>query len=133
MVKLILGEAGSGKTKDLITAINTSVEQETGSVVCIERGETLRFDISHRVRLIDIKDYSNSGLEFMKGFISGLHAGNFDISCIYIDSLAKMVGADNAEAFCNWCSIFSEVNMVNFVITLSIAPDQVSEGLKQYL
>ena len=36
MVRLIMGANGAGKTKQLIELIHTSVESESGSVVCIE-------------------------------------------------------------------------------------------------
>ncbi len=135
MVKLIMDVQGSGKTKDLIASINESVKQENGSVVCIEKGNTLRYDIHYRVRLIDIDEYHAEGLAFLKGFISGLHAGNFDISRIFIDSLSKMLGADGdkAEEFCQWCEQFSKQNAVDFTITISADPEQASEGMKKYL
>ena len=41
MVKVILGLKGSGKTKKLIDSINSAVKNETGSMVCIEKGNAL--------------------------------------------------------------------------------------------
>ena len=58
MVKLIMGLKGSGKTKQLVTDINEAVKNETGSMVCIEKGTKLRYDIDIRVRLIDDQEYS---------------------------------------------------------------------------
>ena len=91
MVKLIMGLKGSGKTKQLVQDINESVKNETGSMVCIEKGSALTFDIDYRVRLIDASEYDIGNYTFLKGFISGLHAGNFDISHIFIDSFYKLV------------------------------------------
>lgn len=48
MVNIMMGPEGSGKTKLLINAINNSVKHETGSMVCIESGNALRFDVDHR-------------------------------------------------------------------------------------
>ena len=53
MVHIIMGPEGSGKTKRLIDAIHQALKDETGSMVCIEKGHTMRFDVDHRVRLID--------------------------------------------------------------------------------
>ena len=50
MVNIMMGPEGSGKTKLLINAINNSVKHETGSMVCIENGNALRFDVDHRQR-----------------------------------------------------------------------------------
>lgn len=135
MVKVIMGAQGSGKTKDLIASINESVKNENGSVVCIEKGNTLRYDINYRVRLIDTDDYNIGSLPFLQGFISGLHAGNFDISHIFIDSLYKILGSDKDKAadFCAWCDAFAAKNDLRFTITVSDDPDTACEGLKKYL
>ena len=53
MVKLYAGLSGSGKTKEMIHAINQAVETEAGSLVCIEQGNKLRYDVNYKVRLIE--------------------------------------------------------------------------------
>ncbi len=136
MVKLIAGLKGSGKTKQLIHDINESVKNEAGSMVCIEKGTKLRYDIDIRVRLIDYQEYSMGSLSFLKGFISGLHAGNFDISHIFIDSFYKLV--DNAsvqevEDFVLWCEQFGKVNDLCFTIAVSEDPEKLSEATKAFL
>ena len=47
MVNIMMGPEGSGKTKLLIGALNQAVQRESGSIVCIEKGDTLRFDVDH--------------------------------------------------------------------------------------
>ena len=47
MIKLIIGNKGSGKTKKLIDMVNTTAAESNGSVVCVELGDTLTFNISH--------------------------------------------------------------------------------------
>ena len=136
MVKLLMGLKGSGKTKQLIQDINESVKNETGSMVCIEKGTKLRYDIDIRVRLIDYQEYMMGSLTFLKGFISGLHAGNFDISHIFIDSFYKLVeNADVAEVedFVLWCDKFGKANDLSFTIVVSEDPANATEALKAYL
>ena len=108
MVKVIMGLKGSGKTKQLVKDINEAVQSETGSVVCVEFGKKLTYDIDYRVRLIDAKEYAVTDSTLLKGFISGLHAGNFDITHVFIESLYKIIGEDRAtgEAFVAWCEKF---------------------------
>ena len=36
MVNIMMGPEGSGKTKQLIGALNQAVQRESGSIVCIE-------------------------------------------------------------------------------------------------
>ena len=67
-------------------------------MVAIERGDTLRFDLSHKVRLIDIDEYDISDFNSFYGFLSGLIAGNYDISHIFVDATFK-IGGRNYDAF----------------------------------
>ncbi|MBE6932147.1 MAG: hypothetical protein E7464_02020 [Ruminococcaceae bacterium] len=134
MVKVIVGQKGSGKTKELIESIQLAVEQESGSIVCIEKGNSLRYDISYRVRLVDAKEYGIKTYDQMIGFISGLHAGNFDITHIFIDNLCKLLGNDASQAvdFCQWCEVFGEQNNLKFTIAISDDPDSADERLRKY-
>ena len=135
MIQVIMGLKGSGKTKKLIDSINAAVAEAHGDVVCIEYGKKLTYDVSHRVRLVDSKEYGITNLDMLKGFISGLHAGNFDITNVYIDNLYKTIGTDRAagEAFITWCAAFAEANNMKFTITVSDDPAGASEEIKKYL
>ena len=135
MIQIIMGLKGSGKTKKLLSAINEAVTSATGDVVCIEYGKKLTYDVNYRVRLVDSKEYGISNSDMLKGFLSGLHAGNFDITNVYIDNLYKTIGSDraNGEAFVAWCAQFAEVNNMNITITISDDPEQASEDMKKYL
>ena len=136
MVKVIMGLKGSGKTKNLIETINATVKQDNGSVVCIEKGNALTFDISHRCRLIDAGEYQLYGYTFLKGFICGLHAGNFDITNIFIDSFYKIIAeptVEKTDEFLTWCDEFGKANNMNFTISLSQDPATASETMKKYM
>ena len=110
MVKLIIGGTGSGKTKELIDQVNAAVKEEKGSVVCISRGNKLTFDISH--------------------------AGNYDITRVFIDGLYKIIGgkdAAKAEEFLVALDAFSSKHSVNFTVSLSEEPESATEGMKRFL
>ena len=135
MVKLIMGLKGSGKTKQLVTDINEAVKNETGSMVCIEKGTKLRYDIDIRVRLIDYQEYSMGTLTFLKGFISGLHAGDYDITHIFIDSLYKISVCNDTletEAFLQWCEEFGKANKIDFTISISADVATATDGIKKF-
>ena len=136
MVKLIMGLRGSGKTNRLIQDINESVKNESGSVVCIEKGTKLRYDIDIHVRLIDYQEYNLNTLTVLKGFISGLHAGNFDISHIFIDSFYKLVkdaSISEVEDFILWCDKFGGTNNISFTVVVSEDPENATEVLRKYM
>ena len=135
MIKVIMGLKGSGKTKKLIDSINEAVKQASGDVVCIEYGKKLTYDVNYRVRLVDSEEYAISNSDMLKGFLSGLHAGNFDITNVYIDNLYKTIGADraNGEEFVEWCAAFAAANNMNITITISDDLALASENIKKYL
>ena len=135
MIHLIMGLKGSGKTKKLIASINEAVASAQGDVVCIEYGKKLTYDVNYRVRLVDSKEYGISNLDMLKGFLSGLHAGNFDITNVYIDNLYKTIGIDRAagEDFILWCADFAQANNMNITVTVSDDPALASEEVKKFL
>lgn len=136
MVHIITGLQGSGKTKQLIDSVHEALKNESGSMVCIEKGHTLRFDLDHRVRLVDAGEYMLGSYVFLKGFISGLHAGNFDITHIFIDNLYKVSHCDDpaqTETFLNWCDQFAQANGVRFTITIPGDPDNAPGYIAKFL
>ena len=136
MVNIMMGPEGSGKTKLLIGALNQAVQRESGSIVCIEKGDTLRFDVDHKVRLIDIKEYAYGGYPFLRGFISGMYAGNYDISHVFVDNLCKIAHSKEdrqIENFLDWLDRFSEKNEVKFTVTMTGDADTATDEMKRYL
>ena len=136
MVRLIMGEKGTGKTKKLIELINASAAEENGNVVCIEAKSTMTFDIHYHVRLISADEYQITTYEGLRGFVSGLYAGNYDISHVFVDNLCKIAGSNDLQAvetFLHWLDRFSEENGVKFTVTISADEDTATEGMKQYI
>ena len=135
MIQVIMGLKGTGKTKKLLDSINETLKNANGDIVCIEYGKKLTYDVNYRVRLVDSQEYAISSSDMLKGFLSGLHAGNFDITNVYIDNLYKTIGTDRAvgEEFVIWCAGFAEANNMNITITISDDPNLASDALKKYL
>ena len=135
MIHVIMGLKGSGKTKKMVDSIHATVASASGDVVCIEYGKKLTYDLNYRVRLVDSQEYGINSVDMLKGFLSGLHAGNFDITHVYIDNLYKTIGNDRAqgEAFIAWCAGFANANNMEITVTVSDDPAQASDLVKQYL
>ena len=135
MIHVIMGLKGSGKTKKLLDSIQETVSSASGDVVCIEYGKKLTYDVNYRVRLVDSKEYGISNVCMLKGLLSGLHAGNFDITHVFIDNLYKTIGNDKAagEEFIVWCAKFAADNQMEITITISEDPANLSDEVKQYV
>jgi len=130
-----MGLKGSGKTTQLIELVRKAVEEEQGDVVCIEKGERLRYNVSHRVRLIEASHYAFDGYDFLKGFISGLYSANYDITHIFIDSVIRIIkaGVDGRlEDFLDWCEDFSVREDVKFTLSISADIALATERIKKY-
>ena len=135
MIHVIMGLKGSGKTKKLVDSVNAAASTADGVVGCIEYGNKLTYDVNYRVRLVDSKEYAISNACMLKGFLSGLHAGNFDITHVYIDNLYKTIGTDRAagEDFILWCADFAKANNMEITLSVSDDPALASEEVKKFL
>ena len=91
MVRLIMSGKGEGKTKQLMELMTSAAETENGCMVCIEAARSISFSLRHQTRMIDAGEYQLTTFDTLRGFLSGLYAGNYDISHIFIDDLCKIV------------------------------------------
>ena len=135
MLKLIIGVKGTGKTKTLISMVNEAVEKSEGTVVCIEKGVGLRFDVKYTVRLINTNDYLILDAEALYGFVAGILASNHDVTDLFIDSALKICNEDMAafEKLVSEIAAISDKLGVNVVITASMPADAASDEIKKYL
>lgn len=132
MVTLIIGKKGSGKTKKLIALANETAAASSGNVVVIEKGAKLTYDITHKARLIDSDAYEISGYDMMFGFLSGICAGNYDVSDILVDSTFKIcpTAVEGLEEFIVKVNKLAEATETKFTFLISSAESDLPEGLK---
>ncbi|MBQ7923255.1 MAG: hypothetical protein IJ325_11910 [Clostridia bacterium] len=135
MMKLIIGKKGSGKTKTLIDMVNSALDMTKGDVVCIEKGDKLKFDIRYQCRLIDAEQYSINDGQSLYGFIAGILASNHDVTDLFIDSALKICENDVAEfdKFLQEVDALLKNYTVNCVMTSSIAVEDATETMMKYL
>lgn len=137
MVKLIVGNRGTGKTKRLIADASQAVEESLGHVVCIEKGDALSLNLkASEIRLIDIDEYFIKGPEAYYGFISGLLAGNYDITHIYCDATYKIICGDTKdpevlEKFINTVDSLGKLHDCIVTFSVSTSEEELPESLKE--
>lgn len=134
MLKLIAGKKGTGKTKQLISMVNSEVEVSSGKVACIEKGNKLTYDINHNARLLDTDNYKISNCDALYGFLAGICASDYDVKAIFIDGIKKIVGEDYDEI----SKLISKVDDlfkddVKVVLTISADPSELPESIKKFL
>ncbi len=118
MIKLIVGKKGSGKTKKLVDMVNEAAATSLGNVVCIEKGDTLTYSVTHKARLVDVKEYSISGYPEYYGLLSGIKAGNHDVTHIFGDATIK-IGGSNLEELAVFLERVSALSDIEFVFAIS--------------
>ncbi|MEG2039015.1 MAG: hypothetical protein RRZ73_04730 [Oscillospiraceae bacterium] len=135
MIKLIVGNKGSGKTKTLVDAANNAVETTKGNVVCIEKGLKLTYDLNHKVRLIDTDEYKLDSYTSLFGFISGVMAGNYDITEVFVDGTVKIGGRD-FEALADTIlkiDSLAHTNDVNLTFSISADASELPVSLSKFM
>ena len=132
MIKLLIGAKGSGKTKTLIELTNSAAEASKGSVVCIEKGDKLKHEITYKARLIDTDYYYVTDAEALFGFIAGILASNSDITDIFVDSSLKICANDVAAYEAVLPKLEEVAKDINLVMSVSIAVEDCSEAIKTY-
>lgn len=135
MLKLIIGLKGTGKTKTLIQMINASLDTTKGSVVCIEKGKKLTYDVKYQCRLVDADEYLISDAQSLYGFVAGILANNHDITDLYIDTAMQICGFDEVafDKFVDEVAKLSEKLSVNCVVSATIDTEKASETVKKYV
>lgn len=131
MVTLIIGKKGSGKTKKLIQLANEAVARSSGNVVVIDKGPKLTYDVTHKARLIDTDAYGVKGYEMLYGFISGICAGNYDVTDIFVDSTFKIAteGVAGIEAFVTKLNELEKETDANITLLVSAGEEALPTGL----
>lgn len=134
MIKLITGKKGSGKTKIIIDRINSAVKETNGCLVCIEKGETLRREISYKVRWCGAEQFAIDSYDTFYGFVAGMLAGNYDIKEIFVDGILRIAGADFDE-FGATLDKLNKLTGDDTVITFTVSADnsELPESVKKFL
>ncbi len=128
MIKLIIGKKGSGKTKKLVDLVNAATAASLGNVVCIEKGDTLTYSVTHKARLIDAEAYGISGYGEYFGMISGIKSGNNDVTHIFGDATLR-IGTRDYEELVAFLERVSKIEDVEFLFTVSADESELPKKL----
>ena len=131
MISLILGHKGSGKTKRLIAEVEAAVENSNGNVICVEKETLLTYEVNYRARLVGVERYGISGYDAFYGFISGICAGDHDITDILIDATLRIGGRDFNElaVFLKKLSDLSNITETNITLTVSADAEELPKEI----
>ena len=136
MIGLIYGPKGSGKTKEILRRANDALEVSKGNIVYITDTAEYTRSIPTAIRYVNAAGYLPEGgkitEEALLGFVKGVIASNSDVTEIFIDGLARMLGegADDLEEFFVRLDGLSDRAGVQFCISLTC--DKLPKFLKKF-
>ena len=122
MVQIIAGEKGKGKTKHLLERANAAVLAANGNIVYLDKSQKHMYELSNKVRLVNVKDYPITNCDEFLGFLCGIISQDHDLEEMYLDSfltIAKLEGGDISHSIAKLESI-SEKFHVDFVLSISL-------------
>ncbi|MCQ2478587.1 MAG: hypothetical protein MJ091_05190 [Clostridia bacterium] len=131
MIKIIIGKKGSGKTKKLVDLVNTAADESLGNVVCIEKGDTLTYSVTHKARLIDAESFGISGYGEYFGLLAGIKAGNNDVTHIFGDATLRIGTRDYGE-LAAFFERLSAIDDVEFLFTVSCDESELPEDIFKF-
>jgi predicted ATP-dependent serine protease len=135
MIRILMGERGTGKSKVLLSWLSEAVNNEEGNVVCIVKDDRYNRAVDHSVRLINEREFSISGAKELYGFLCGVISMNFDVSHIFIDSITTVMKSNIADidAILPYLEKLSERFSINFTLLVSGNKEQATQSMKKYM
>ena len=133
MVQIIAGKKGKGKTKHLLDMANQGVREATGSIVYLDKSSKHMYELSNKIRLINVNEYPLSGSQGFIGFLCGIISQDHDIETMFLDSflkLASLEGEDIADTITTLETI-SDKYAVNFVLSVSMDAADMPESAQK--
>lgn len=134
MIELVAGEKGKGKTKMLMAKANNDIKLTGGNIVYLDINNKHMYELSNRVRLINVPEYNIHSADMFIGFIYGIASQDHDLDCIFLDNFLAIACIDTVEAaerLVRELSIISERFELDFVIGISRKKEDLSDYLQK--
>lgn len=133
MIEIICGEKGKGKTKELLEKVNNSVQSASGNIVYIDKSQKHMYELSNKVRLINVDDYEIETCDEFLGFISGIISQDNDLEEMYLDSFLTIATIKDENVFqkaIKKLDIMCEKYKIKFVLSVSKNLSDLPEDAK---
>jgi len=136
MIRLVAGDTGEGKTKELINKANESLKTTKGHIVYIDLDSSHMYDLRHEIRYVNISDFPiNEWHEFF-GFMCGILSEDNDISEIYADGLLKQARLEeitDSDPLVSKLKAVSEKFNVRFTFSVNCSECDLPEFMNDYI
>lgn len=132
MIEIISGEKGKGKTKELLTKVNAAVASASGSIVYLDKSQKHMYELSNKIRLINVAEFPVHNSEGFIGFISGILSQDHDLETMFLDSFLKLSCLEGEDISATVAELdeVSKKYHVNFVLSVSMDGDELPDSAK---
>lgn len=135
MVQIIVGDAGSGKTKQMISLANEDIKDTNGTIIYIDATSKHMNQLEREIRFVSMEDFHLNNYDHLIGFIYGLNSANYDIQKIYIDGMIKTIenGYKELPDFLDELDDISKKFDVDFIITGTVTDQKIIDKIQNYI
>lgn len=135
MIQIIYGKKGTGKSKKLVELANHEAEHTHGHVVFLDDDSRVMYSLKHEIRFIDITSYHVNNEEKLFGFISGIMAGDYDISAIYMDGMRHIIEdkLQSCEKFFRDLAFVLSKSDIKFIMIISGEEKDIPDFIRDYI
>lgn len=133
MVQLIVGKRGKGKTKQLLDKANSVVKEANGSVDFLDKSAQHMYELSNKIRLINVNEFPIDSEDAFIGFVSGIISQDHDLEYMFLDSFLKLSSLEGAD-ITNCIKRLEDLGdkyKVTFVLSVSMDADELPDSVKK--
>ena len=132
MVHIIVGEKGKGKTKVLLDKANAAIAESKGNVVYLDKSNKHMYELSNKIRLINVPDFLVENSSEFLGFLCGIISQDNDLEIVFLDSFLKIASVEpnEIESVIQKLNSISDKFHIDFVLSVSMKSDALPESLK---
>ncbi len=132
MVQIIAGDKGKGKTKHLLDKANAAIKEANGSIVYLDKSSKHMYELSNKIRLINVKGFDINDCSGFLGFVCGIISQDHDLEMMFLDSFLKLAcleGQDISETVAALDKIGEKFH-VTFILSISMDAEALPESVK---
>jgi hypothetical protein len=135
MIQVIPGDTGEGKTKELIEAANSKLNETNGNIVYIDADNTHMYDLKHEIRYINISEFPINNYHEFFGFMCGILSEDNDIDYIFVDGLLRMAHLnqiDNSDELIEKLKLITNKFGIKLVASINCKQKNLPQFLQEF-
>ena len=133
MIEIVAAEKGKAKTKMLMAKANNDIKVTGGNIVYLDINNKHMYELSNRVRLINVTEYNIHSADMFLGFIYGVASQDHDLDKMFLDnfmSIACISTVEEADKLIKELSVISDKFEIEFMLGISKQKSDLTKDLQ---